>query len=230
MTSTRLPSKVLLPLAGKSVLQHIVERLSQCNTLDQIVVATSTHQSDNSIENWCKNDQVLFFRGDLLDVLDRYYQAATQFEASAIVRITADCPVIDPKIVDEVVDGYFSGEYDCYSLAGEFPKGLDCQVFSYSALQKAWQEAKSPYDREHVGPFIENNPLLFNIGRYYKFKNLYMHRWTLDQPEDYEFLKIIFDKLYISEYIFDYNDILSLLRREPKLMKINSKFTQNYKN
>ena len=232
MTSSRLPNKVLLPLAHKTVLEHLVERLSHCKTLDKIIVATSTDISDNPIEFWCKNAKVPFFRGELLDVLDRYYQAATKFKATAIVRITADCPVIDPQIVDEVVNGYLSGDYDGYALSGDFPDGLDCQVFSYLALEKAWQEAKLPSDREHVGPYIENHPNLFKIGKLNKFKGLAEHRWTLDEPEDYEFLKIVFGKLYREGCIFDHKDILELMKNEPTLMKVNSHIPRNqgYKN
>lgn len=229
MSSSRLPKKVLLPLAGRPVLQHIVERLNHSKIIDQIIVATSTDHSDDPIEVWCQKAEVPFFRGELLDVLDRYYRAATEYEANPIVRITADCPAIDPVIVDEVINGYLSGEYDGYSLAGEFPKGLDCQVFSYPALEKAWKEAKLLYDREHVGPYIENNPHLFNTGKHFRFKDLSKHRWTLDEPEDYEFLKIIFDRLYRDGYIFYHNDILRLLEKEPHLLKINSKFIRNHK-
>jgi spore coat polysaccharide biosynthesis protein SpsF len=227
MSSSRLPNKVLLPLAGKPVLEHVVKRLSVSRTISMTVVATSKDQSDDPIELWCKNAKVPYFRGDLLDVLDRYYKAATEFSADSIVRITADCPAIDAAIVDEVVTNFLSGDYDGYALAGNFPNGLDCQIFSYLALEKAWKAAKLPSEREHVGVYFDNNPHLFKIGELHKFKDLYQHRWTLDEPKDYEFLKIVFDRLYSNKNIFDHRDILELLRNEPELMTINSAIIRN---
>jgi len=227
MTSSRLPGKVLLPLEGKPVLAHVINRLQNCKLLDEIVVATSIHKSDNPIEFWCNKEQIKFFRGSLDDVLDRYYKAALKFNADAIVRITADCPVIDSGLVDEVVEKYLAGEYESFALAGDFPDGLDCQIFSLSSLRKAWVEAKLPSEREHVGKYIENHPNLFKSGKYFKFKGLLHHRWTLDQIEDYEFLKSVFKKLYRKDFVFGTTDILELLEREPELMKINSQIQRN---
>lgn len=228
LNSQRLPKKVLLPLEDKPVLGHVIYRLGYCKTLDEIVVATSTAIADKEIIKWCENNKIKFFCGSLNNVLDRYYQAACHYNADAIVRITSDCPVIDPKIVDEVVKGFKSEEYDAYSLAGDFPDGLDCQVFSKSAIFRAWKEAKLPSEREHVGLFIEkNNRELFRLGELVKFKGLFHHRWTLDEPEDYEFLKKIFYKLYRKKKIFYTNDILALLEKEPKLININSGIARN---
>ncbi len=228
MTSSRLPNKVLKPLAGKPVLEHIVNRLKNCKTLNAIVVATSTDSSDDAIAAWCEATRVNCYRGSLNDVLDRYYQAATQYNADAVVRITGDCPVIDPEIVDEVVNGYLVGQWDSYSLAGDFPDGLDCQVFWYKALAKAWAEATLPSEREHVGPYIEKtHPDLFATGNLVKFQNLAHHRWTLDEPRDYAFLQEVFQRLYIEERPFLTRDILALLEREPHLSKINCDIVRN---
>ena len=143
------------------------------------------------------------------------------------MRVTADCPVIDPEIVDEVINGYLSGDFDLFSLGGEFPDGLDCQVFKFSALKKSWMNATSKVDQEHVGTFIEKtNPQDFKIGILKKFKKLGHHRWTLDEKEDYLFLTNIFNKLYSSN-IFLTSDILNLLKREPNLMKINNDIVRN---
>lgn len=228
MTSTRLPNKVLKPLAGKPVLEHIVNRLKHCKTLSAIVVATSTHPSDDAIAAWCETAGVNCYRGSLNDVLDRYYQAATQYNADAVARITGDCPVIDPEIVDEVVSGYLGGEWDSFSLSGEFPDGLDCQVFRYEALAKAWREAKLPSEREHVGPYIEKtHPELFKLGSLIKFQNLAHHRWTLDEPRDYEFLQQVFQRLYVEGQPFITSNILALLQQEPHLAEINSNIVRN---
>ena len=228
MNSKRLPRKVLFPLEDKTVLGHIVYRLQHCSNLDDIVVATSTEFLDDEIINWCKQNNVNFFRGSLNDVLDRYYNASKYYCADAIVRITADCPVIDPEIVDEVIMGFVKGKYDAYSLSGDFPDGLDCQVFSFSSIYKSWKEAKLPSEREHVGISIErNDSKFFKTGRLIKFQNLGHHRWTLDEPEDYDFLKVVFSKLYKSNSVFKTKDIINLINKEPELARINSKILRN---
>lgn len=228
MGSSRLPQKVLLPLAGKPVLAHVIGRLKHCRRLDEIVVATSIADEDNAIDHWCRANSVKCFRGSLLDVLDRYYRAATQHKADAIVRITADCPLIDPEIVDEVVTGFLAGDFDAYSLSGEFPDGLDCQVFAYSAIEQAWREATLPSEREHVGPYIEKSHSdLFKTGGLERFSQLSHHRWTLDEPRDYEFLKLVFERLHQEDAIFKTPEILGLMEREPDLMKINGGIIRN---
>lgn len=228
MSSKRLPNKVLLPLAEKTVLEHIYTRLEYCKNINKIVVATSSDESDNSIIDLCEKNKMNYYQGSLKDVLDRYYQAATFYKADVVVRITGDCPVIDPYIVDEVINNYFKSDYDLYSLSGDFPDGLDCQVFKYEALEKSWKEANLLSDREHVGTYIERTcPELFNTGGLIKFNNLSHHRWTLDEPNDYIFLKEIFSRLFNKDKLFLANDILELLDKEPELMKINNNILRN---
>jgi len=227
MSSTRLPGKVLMPLAGKPVLAHVVQRSQACRIVDEVVVATSTDLSDDAIEQWCAYNQVHCFRGSLTDVLDRYYQAAKLHGADAIVRITADCPAIDPQTVDEVINGFIDGGFEFYGLSGEFPDGLDCTVFSFRAIKKAWQEAKLPSEREHVGPYIEKNPQLFKSGGLKKYTGLSHMRWTLDEPRDYEFLSQVFDQLAHQEKLFTAEDVLALLEEQPELQTINQTITRN---
>lgn len=227
MSSTRLPGKVLMPLAGKPVLEHVVRRIRACKTIAQVVVATSTDQTDDAIQLWCEKAGVSHYRGSLEDVLDRYYQATKNYQADAVVRITADCPVVDPTIVDEVVTGFLAGVYDYYGLSGEFPDGLDCTVFSFTALERAWREAKLKSEREHVGPYIEKHPELFKTGGLKKFKGLSHHRWTLDEPRDYEFLQAIFARLYREETPFLASEVLALLNKEPEIMTINNSIIRN---
>jgi len=227
MNSSRLPGKVLLPLMGKPVLEHVVLRLKHAATLNNIVIATSTEVADNAIALWTQTNNVDYYRGSLNDVLDRYYQAACLYKADAIVRITSDCPVIDPYIVDEVVVGFEEGEFDAYSLSGEFPDGLDCQVFSFEAIEKAWKEATLPSEREHVGPYIEKHPELFNLGSLQKFYNLGHLRFTIDEGSDYELLQQIYNELFDSDYLFVTDDILKLLDRRPELLDINSQIKRN---
>ncbi|MEN9894123.1 MAG: hypothetical protein RLY78_4418 [Pseudomonadota bacterium] len=229
MSSTRLPGKVLMPLAGRPVLAHVVERLRHCRTLDGIAVATSTDASDDPIERWCAQAGVRCVRGSLHDVLDRYHQAATTLGADAVVRITADCPAIDPALVDEVVRGFHADDHDFYGLAGEFPDGLDCTVFAARALACAWREATLPSQREHVGPYIEHQPQLFRNGGLHKFRGLAHHRWTLDEPRDHLFLQQVFERLDRGPDAppFGAGEVLALLAREPQLMQLNTDIVRN---
>ena len=227
MNSARLPGKVLMHLVNKPVLAHIVERLSYCKLVENILIATSHEDSDDPIAEYCENKNIDYYRGSLDDVLDRYYQAAKTYHAETILRITADCPVIDPIVVDAVIAGYLSNKYDLYGLGGEFPDGLDCTVFSFSALEKAWKRAKLKSEREHVCPYIEKNPQMFNNGMLELFKGLDKHRWTLDMPSDYDLLSKIFDQLYREHSPFLTHEILQFIQRNPKLLAINSDIVRN---
>jgi spore coat polysaccharide biosynthesis protein SpsF len=228
MSSTRLPGKVLLPLAGKPVLNHVVSRVRSCKIIDKVVVATSTDSSDDAIETFCKESKINLYRGNLLDVLDRYYQCAKSMNAKTIVRITADCPVIDPVVVDAVITGFLAGGYDYYSLTGEFPDGLDCEVISFNAAEKAWKNANLPSEREHVCPYIHtSHKSKFKTGGLGLFTGLQHMRWTLDEPSDYVLLQKIFDCLYQPMQLFLTNDILNLMSLHPDWMSINSEIERN---
>lgn len=228
MSSTRLPGKVLLPLAGRPVLSHVVQRLRSCEELNDVVVATSTESEDDAISDWCACKEIHCFRGSLSDVLDRYYRASQAFSVDAAVRITADCPMLDPDVVDEVVRGFREGGYDAFRLSGDFPDGLDCQVFSFQSIERAWHDARLPSEREHVGPYIEKNRQNeFKVGGLIKFTGLGHHRWTLDQEQDYQFLTAVFDELSIVDKIFKTSEVLDLMERKPELMNINSGIIRN---
>ena len=216
-----------MPLANKPVLWHVVDRIRACKTISDVVVATSTDQTDDTIEAWCQGANVYCFRGSLNDVLDRYYQAAKLHKTDAVVRITADCPAVDPTIVDQVVQGFLAGKYEFYGLAGEFPDGLDCTVFSFTALERACQEANLPSEREHVGPYIEKHPEIFKSGALKIFTGLSHHRWTLDEPRDYEFLKAVFSRLHREDKPFLAHELLALLESEPELLQLNNKIVRN---
>ena len=227
MSSTRLPGKVLLPLAGKPVIQHIVDRLKLCRSVRDIVVATSVDSSDDILAQFCTSQNINIFRGPLDDVLTRYAEAAFEYKADYVVRITADCPVIDPIIVDAIVTCALCGQYDLFSLGGSFPDGLDCSVFSVNALATASRLAKLKSEREHVGPFVEKNPELFKIGHIELLKDLGHHRWTLDEPDDYKVLELIYNNLYGEQNIFLTKDILDLFDRHPDLLDINTHIIRN---
>jgi spore coat polysaccharide biosynthesis protein SpsF len=227
MGSTRLYGKVLKPLNGHPALWHVVKRLEQARTLREIIVATTIHQQDDAVVTFCEENGIRYFRGDENDVLDRYYRAAKSVMADPVIRITADCPVIDPVIVDEVVERFFAGGYDVYSLGGEFPDGLDCTAFAYWVVEDAWKNALLPSEREHVGPYMEKHPDKYRIGVYRKFKGLSHHRWTLDEEADLHFLQILYEKLHRRDSIFLTDDIIALLAREPELIQINTGIIRN---
>lgn len=227
MGSTRLPGKIFKPLAGRPTLWHLIERLRYSKWLKDIVVATTENSEDDIVVEFCEQNQIKWFRGSEEDVLDRYYQAAKFYGANPIVRVTADCPVIDPTIVDEVIEGFFKGGYDVYGLGGEFPDGLDCECYAFWVLEDTWKNAELPSEREHVGPYMSKHPEKYKIGVYEKFKGLGHLRWTLDEEADLRFLQAIFDRLHKPGKIFLTQEILDLLEKEPQLMEINSYIIRN---
>jgi spore coat polysaccharide biosynthesis protein SpsF (cytidylyltransferase family) len=228
MGSTRLPGKVLMPLSGVPVLEHVIRRVRACTTVNDVVVATSNDATDDVLVDWCSQREVRVFRGSLNDVLDRYYRCAEEYSADAVVRITADCPAVDPMLIDDVVSGFMAGSFDLFYLGGEFPDGLDCAVFSKGVLARAWREATLPSEREHVGPYITNHPELFKIGELIKFQGLSEYRWTLDEPRDLIFLQEIFSRLNAGgNRIFHTEELLQLLRKEPNLLNINGGIVRN---
>ncbi len=227
LNSKRLPRKVLLHLAGKPALWHVLNRLKHCKKLDTVILATSTDKEDRKLKDVADLLNINSFFGSINDVLSRYYYAAKEYNLDVIVRITGDCPLIDPSIVDEIVENYKRDQYDYYGLSGDFPDGLDVSVFSFKALEIAFKEAKLPSQREHVVMFFEKNNDRFKLGFYEKFQDKGDYRWTLDEPEDYEFLKAVFNELYNEEKVFNYEGIFALLERKPELMKINKHIIRN---
>ena len=227
MGSRRLPGKVLFQAAGKSLLEHLIERLLHSKTLNLIIVATSRELQDDAIVALCHERGYSIFRGSECDVLDRYYQAARHFRLSTIVRVTADCPLIDPDLVDELVEYFLSheGEYELVTNRHPltFPDGLDADVFSMAALTEAWKNAQTAYQREHTIPYFwEAGRRVFNFQHP---DNLFLrYRWTLDYPEDYVLIRQIYEHLYRPGHVFGLNDILHLLSQHPELSQINAKY------
>lgn len=225
MGSTRLPGKVLKKVVGKPLLEHIVERLKRSKNLKKIIVATTSNSADKPIIEFCKRNNIDYFIGSENDVLDRYYQAAKKFRVSTVVRITADCPLIDPVVVDKILDYFLQnkGKLDFASntLKRSYPDGLDVEVFSFETLEKAWSEAKNSFDREHVTPFICNNPDKFRVANVKNAQDLSALRWTVDYPEDLEMVRLIFENLYQKKGVFLMDDVLKLLKEKPEIAKIN---------
>lgn len=237
MSSSRLPNKVLLPILGKPMLAHQIARLQKMKTPHKLIIATSNETSDDDIEHLCQQIEVDCFRGDLADVLARYYHAAMTFKSNSsmqnkitnIVRVTGDCPLIDAEIIDNVIELFMQSNSDyCSNCApATLPDGLDVEVFSFTALETAYQLAKKPSEREHVTPYIRNNPQLFTMTNYAHQPDLSHYRWTVDEPEDFEFVTQVYKALYPKNPHFMLADILALLTKEPLLANINKKFTRN---
>ena len=226
--STRLPSKVLHMIKGKTVLEHVVSRVKQCKMIDEVVVATTVEKQDLDIVALCAKMGVSVYCGSEQDVLDRYYQAARLFGADCVVRITADCPMHDWKIIDLVIEKHFENksDYTSNTIEETFPDGVDTEVVNFGVLEQAWMEADLRSDREHVTPFIRR------MDKFTKYSvkneiNYRDERWTLDEPEDEAFIKEVFDKLYDEDPWFGMDKILELENRYPELRKINKGIVRN---
>jgi|LGVF01.1.fsa_nt_gb spore coat polysaccharide biosynthesis protein SpsF (cytidylyltransferase family) len=226
--STRLPGKIMKRILGKTVLIHDLDRIKEMKTINKIVVATTDLEEDDIIVKAVKgyDGNIGTYRGSESDVLDRYYKAAKEFNADVIVRITSDCPLIDPNVSDLVVEAFLKNDCDycCNTLPRTFPHGLDTEVFSLDALERVWEEAKSPYEREHVTPYIREDTNKFRRINVKNNDDLTHLRWTLDYPEDFEFITKIYERLYSKKKIFYMQDILNVLHAEHWLVEINSKY------
>jgi spore coat polysaccharide biosynthesis protein SpsF len=229
LSSRRLPEKVLKSLLGKPMIIRQIERLKRAEKIDKLVVATSIESSDDPIETLCVEHDISCFRGSLDDVLDRFYQAAKIWNPEYIVRLTADCPLADPSVIDNVISFYMEGNYDYASnaLPPTFPDGLDIEVFKFYCLEQAWQEAKLSSEREHATPYIYNNPQKFSLGNYENPIDFSHLRWTVDEPEDFEFVTKVYEKLYPDNPKFTMHDVLKLLNEQSALLDINNMFARN---
>lgn len=233
MGSTRLPGKVLKPLMGAPMLQRQLERLARCRFVDRTVVATTTLPSDDPIVDLVDNldlDGIGSFRGPENDVLARYFEAAREENAEVVVRVTADCPLIDPGVVDAAIDLYLknrgSTAYVTNSIVRTYPRGLDVEVFPMSVLETAAREAVSGSDREHVTPFVWRQPERFLRLDLVDSEDNSELRWTVDTPEDYELVKRLYEQLYPTDPAFDYRAALKVVRAQPELRTLNQHVQQ----
>lgn len=230
MTSTRLPGKVLKTVLEKPLLEYQLERVSRSKLIDEIVVATTINKSDDPIIKLCHKLGVLTYRGSEEDVLSRYYEAAKQFNADVIVRLTSDCPLIDPEIIDQVIKLYITQkdvlDYVSNTLIRTYPRGLDTEVFSFRALQVAYEKARLKSEREHVTAYIYKNPDKFQLKNLSYVRDLSKHRWTVDTKEDLELIKQILESLYTNNQMFTMKDVLCLLDKNPSLFYINAHIEQ----
>lgn len=229
MGSTRLPGKVLQKLEDKTVLEHVVRRVKSSELVDDVVVATTIDKKDLQIVGLCANLGISVYCGSEDDVLDRYYQAAKLFKADNVVRITSDCPVIDPKVITEVITLHLktNADYTSNVLQETFPDGEDVEVFTFTSLRNAWMNAKLLSEREHVTPFLRNHPELFKHASLQYKENLLQKRWTLDNAEDLEFLRQVYKHLYLKDPLFGMDSILRLINEKPEIEQINQHIVRN---
>jgi len=222
MGSTRLPGKTMEKITkDKRVIDFVVEQLKFSKIIEKIIVAIPDSIEDDVTYNHLLSKKIQTYRGSLKNVLDRYYQCAKNISSSVIVRVTADCPLIDPEIVDKVITKFIKNKFDYVSNTHPrtFPYGTETEVFSFNALEKAWNETRNDFDREHVTPYFYKNPNKFSIGNVIQEKNQSNYRWTIDYNEDIELVKYIANNI-IKKPILT-NDIINLIIKNPNLLKRN---------
>lgn len=223
--STRFPNKVFAPIDGQPLLWHVVNRLRHAQKIDDIIVATTVSEKDDKIEEWCKENNVHCFRGSEENVLNRYYSASEAFPSDYVVRITADDPFKEPKVIDAVITKLIEEGYDhvTNNLPPSFPEGLDCEAFKKEALDRSEKEAETAFEREHVTQYIYHHPEIFKIGNVSNPENLSYLRWTVDKDVDLEMVKAVYaHRNPANKGILLMDEILEILKANPEIEKINS--------
>lgn len=223
--STRFPNKVFALIDGKPLIWHVVNRLKYATKIDDIIVATTVSEKDDKIEEWCKENNVHCFRGSEENVLNRYYSASEAFPSDFVVRITADDPFKEPKVIDAVITKLIEEGYDhvTNNLPPSFPEGLDCEAFKKSALDRSEKEAETAFEREHVTQYIYHHPEIFKIGNVSNGENLSYLRWTVDKDVDFEMVKAVYaHRNPANKGILLMDEILEILKANPEIEKINS--------
>jgi spore coat polysaccharide biosynthesis protein SpsF len=226
MGSTRLPGKVMKDLGGDTVLARVVHRVRRAKLSGEVIIATTTNPADDLIVKECRRLSVSCFRGEETDVLDRYYRAADAAGAEAIVRITSDCPLIEPEITDDIIRAFLEQrpDYASNALQRTYPRGLDTEIMSFETLARAWREARRPYQRVHVTPYIYENPDKFTILSKIGDIDYSHHRWTLDTPDDLDFIRVVYQRMGNNDRFY-WRDALTLLEHEPALVELNRHVT-----
>ncbi len=230
MSSSRLPGKVMKDLLGEPMLFRQIERVRRSRLIDAVVLATSDDSSDDPIEALCLERGIDIFRGSLNDVLDRFYRACEPFSPDHVVRITGDCPLIDPLIIDRLIAKHVdeANDYTSNTIPPTFPDGLDAEVMTFDALSSAWNSAQLSSEREHVTPFIHKNRDVFKCANFTnEFGDLSKMRWTVDEPEDFVFVQMVYSALFPSKPDFETCDVLTLIREHPELSALNDGFERN---
>ncbi|MGH9512487.1 MAG: aminotransferase class III-fold pyridoxal phosphate-dependent enzyme [Terriglobales bacterium] len=228
MNSTRLPGKSMAEISGRPMLWHVATRIRSAPSVDKVVVATTLNASDDPIFAFCRKERISCFRGSELDVLDRYYNAAKEHGADIVVRVTADCPLIDPSVVEKVINRFLEGNFDYVSnaLRYTYPDGLDTEVFSFKALERARCETKKPADREHVTPYLRSGRFRVTNVESELFFAPQTYRWTVDNANDLKFVREIYS-LMNGNQIFGYEEVIELLKSRPELLAIQTETISN---
>jgi spore coat polysaccharide biosynthesis protein SpsF len=255
MSSSRLPGKVLLDIHGQTMLARVVERSRKAARIEEVCVATTIEQSDDAIADFCSQQGYACYRGSLHDVLDRYYQAARRWKADIVVRITADCPLMDPELIDQTLSAFLGDASKDGPLAYDFaanrlpppwrrtyPIGLDIEVCTFAALERAWIEADQPHQREHVMPYLyEDSPVIDSLSGQvidgpkqkftvrHSFRVLLVNhpqdygslRWTVDTPQDLELVRQVFQR-FSGRDDFGWLEVLAVFKKEPELARLNA--------
>jgi len=228
ITSTRLPGKVLMDIEGRPMLWYVINRLKYSKKLNDIILAIPNTKENDILEKFAEDNKIKYFRGSEEDVLSRYYGTAKKFKCDVIVRITADCPLIDPEIVDLIIEKHLNSNtnYTSNTLKRTFPRGLDTEVFNFEILEKVYKKAKNNSEREHVTLYIGNRPEIFRLASIKNRKNFSHMRWAVDEIKDLEFVQEVYKRLYKKGEIFLMKDIINLSKKHPKLMEINKNVKQ----
>lgn len=231
LDSSRLPGKVLRPILGRPMLWHVVQRTRSAKGLAEVVVATSREASEEPIRAFCNAEGTPCYAGSKNDVLDRYYHAACEHAAEAVVRITGDSALVDPELVTRVLQLFEAGDYDHFSIAsgagtedmrhGRFPDGMDVECIRFDALARAWRDATAPEDREHVTPYIWKDAARFRLGTLLADGDYSNLRWTVDYEADFQLIEQIYAELFKEGQPFGMRDVLALLERRPELATHN---------
>lgn len=231
MGSTRLPGKVLKRLGDKTVLEQVIFRAEQAVSRENIIIATTENDADLPIVHLARRLGVKCARGSEHDVLSRYYLAARHYEVKNIIRITSDCPLIDPYIIKNIIEQFHQqGLHERLAIYSNtrqrtFPRGLDVEMFSFTALEKAYREGRTAFQREHVTPFLYDSPEI-NVHHYLNEVDFSKYRWTLDTIEDWDLLDYIFKNLLKQNKMIDTQNVLELFKMQPDLIKINEHIIQ----
>lgn len=242
MSSSRLPKKVLRKIGEKPMLHYVIKQTLASKMIDEVIIATTNEKIDDSIVSYCKENKIKVFRGSKNDLLDRYYQCAKKYDCDPIIRITSDCPLIDPHVIDRVIKKFDKNSFDYVAnniekIHGKwenstcnYPQGMTVEIASFKSLKKAWKEAKKPSEREHVFPYIQFNSKLFKVSNLKMRKNLSNIRCTVDRFNDLKFVRLVYQKLG-NQKIITIKDIKKIIEKEPKLILINNKtpFDEGYK-
>jgi spore coat polysaccharide biosynthesis protein SpsF len=223
MGSTRLPGKVLADVHGKPMLRWLLDRIHSVRVIDEIVVATTLSSEDDRLVDWLSQNHVKYFRGSESDVLERFYECAKKHQADLVVRITADDPLKDPGIISQAIAMLVDNpevDYCSNSISPTYPEGLDIEIIRFSALEKSFQESEIASEREHVTPYIWKNPDLFKLAGLEFDRNLSHWRWTVDKPDDLEFVRAVYQE-FINQPLVPFTEIISFLESNPKIIAIN---------